>query len=432
MTAPRLRILIITQWFDPEPMFKGLLFAQELQGLGHDVRVLTGFPNYPDGHVYPGYRIRLFQHEVMGGIPVLRVPLYPSHDHSAVRRVLNYVSFAVSATVAALLMRRPDVAYVYHPPATVGLPAMMLKALKGVPYVYDVQDLWPDTLAATGMLTNPRALRIVNRVMDRIYRGAARIVVLSDGFRDILVRRSVPGRRIAVIPNWADEKQIDLSPRDGDRAAELGFDNTFTVTFAGTMGPVQALETVLQAADELRDETRLRFLLVGGGMEVEHLKAEAQRRGLDNVMFMPRRHVSEIGEILLLSDALLVHLSDDPLFSITVPSKTQAYLMAGRPILMGVRGDAARIVCDAGAGLVFEPENATQLVNAVRTLMALTAPERGGMGLAGQAYYRQHMSLQSGARRFSEVLQAASRLTRSSTRASILAARESKRRVHHA
>ncbi|MBB5642367.1 glycosyltransferase family 4 protein [Cryobacterium roopkundense] len=422
MTEPRLRILIITQWFDPEPMFKGLLFAQELQRLGHEVRVLTGFPNYPDGRVYPGYRIRVFQREVMGGIPVLRVPLYPSHDHSAVRRVLNYVSFAVSATVGALLTRRPDVAYVYHPPATVGLPALMLKALKGVPYVYDVQDLWPDTLAATGMLTSPRALRIVTRVMDRIYRGAARIVVLSEGFRQVLVARHVPARRIAVIPNWADEKQIDLRPRAGDRAAQLGFDDTFTITFAGTMGPVQALETVLQAAESLRDEAALRFLLVGGGMEVERLRLEARRRGLDNVVFMPRRRVSEIGEILLLSDALLVHLSDDPLFSITVPSKTQAYLMAGRPILMGVRGDAARIVADAGAGLVFEPQNAVQLDRAVRSLMALSAGERHGMGLAGQAYYRNNMSLASGAWRFSEVLRDASRATRT----------RPKRRVHHA
>ena len=421
-----MRILLITQWFDPEPMFKGLLFAQELKRLGHDVRVLTGFPNYPDGHVYPGYRMRLFQREVMGGIPVLRVPLYPSHDRSTGRRVLNYVSFAVAATVGALLASRPDVAYVYHPPATVALPALVLKALKGVPYVYDVQDLWPDTLAATGMLTDPRALGLVTGVMSRVYRSASRVVVLSEGFRTLLVARHVPAEKIEVIPNWADELQIDLTPGPSARAQELGFDGTFTITFAGNMGTVQALETVLTAAESLRDEKRLRFLLVGGGVEADRLKVSAGDRGLDNVVFLPRREVSQIGEILRLSDALLVHLLDDPLFAVTVPSKTQAYLMAGRPILMGVRGDAARIVADAGAGISFEPQNAAELGHAVRELMALSPEERARMGLAGQAYYRDNMSLRTGARRFADVLEAASRTGRSSR-----AERQTKRRVRH-
>jgi lipopolysaccharide/colanic/teichoic acid biosynthesis glycosyltransferase len=402
-----MRILMLTQWFDPEPTFKGLLFAQELQRLGHDVQVLTGFPNYPGGHIYDGYRIRLYQRESVGGVKVVRVPLYPSHDRSAVRRILNYVTFALSASIGAMLVRRPDVLYVYHPPATVGLPALALKLLKGVPYVYDVQDLWPDSLAATGMLNCPFVLRAVEKVMQTIYLGASRIVVLSQGFRTTLVSKGVPERRIDVIPNWADERQIELGSVHPHRGEELGFDGKFTVTFAGNLGRAQGLGTILDAAEILRNEKSLRFLLVGGGLEAEQLREEALRRKLTNVDFLPRRPISQMGEILTLSDALIVHLKDVPLFRVTVPSKTQAYLMAGRPILMGVRGDAAQIIADAGAGVAFEPENPRELASAVRRLMNMDKDRLQRMGQAGRTFYQQTMALSVGTRRFAQVFNAA-------------------------
>lgn len=404
-----LRILMITQWFDPEPTFKGLLFAQELKRQGHDVRVLTGFPNYPGGRLYDGYRVRFFQREVIDGIQVLRVPLYPSHDGSGLRRAANYLSFAVSASVGALVTSRPDVAYVYHPPATVGLPAILLKAVKGVPYVYDVQDLWPDTLAATGMLKSPRILTLIGILMRAVYKGASRVVVLSDGFRDALVSRSIPDKRIEVIPNWADEKQINVLTGADSRSQELGFEDTFTVTFAGNMGKGQALETVIEAAELLQREPGVRFLLVGGGVELDSLKRLAESKNLNNVVFMPRLPISEIGEILTLSQALLVHLRDDPLFKITIPSKTQAYLMAGRPILMGVRGDAAKMVSNAKAGFCFEPENPRQLADAVLSLMAMPDSERHAMGMAGQRYYSEQLSLAVGGQRFGALLQDSSK-----------------------
>ncbi|NEN05463.1 glycosyltransferase [Diaminobutyricibacter tongyongensis] len=399
---------MITQWFDPEPTFKGLLFAQELIRQGHDVEVVTGYPNYPGGKLYDGYTMTGFRREVVGGVRVLRVPLYPSHDGSAVKRIANYVSFAAAASVGVLAMGRPDVAYVYHPPATVCLPAVVLKALKGVPYVYDVQDLWPDTLAATGMLTHPRALAIVGRFMKGVYSGAARIAVLSDGFREALSTRGVPRSKVEVIHNWADEAQIDVSVTSDKPAEDLGFGDDFIVTFAGNLGKAQGLESVLDAAGLLREKTGLRFVFVGGGLEAENLQREARRRGLANVTFLPRRPISEMGNILTRSDALLVHLRDEPLFEITIPSKTQAYLMAGRPILMAVRGDAARLVECAGAGKVFEPESPAQLADAVTELMSLTPEARAELGRAGARFYQEKLSLKVGAARFGEVLRTAS------------------------
>lgn len=402
-----LRILLITQWFDPEPTFKGLLFAEELKAQGHDVRVLTGFPNYPGGKIYDDYRVKVFQRDIVHGINVLRVPLYPSHNGSGVARALNYVSFAISASIGVILTQRPDVAYVYHPPATVGLPAIILKALKGVPYVYDVQDLWPDTLAATGMINSPRILAFVGVMMKRVYNGASCIVVLSNGFREALIKRSIPESRIEVVPNWADEKQIDVSTQSSDNRRDS--DDKFTITFAGNMGKAQALDCVLEAAAILSSEPKLRFLLIGGGLELERLKRLAELKGLENVTFMPRVPISEIGQVLTRSQALLVHLRDDPLFEITIPSKTQAYLMAGKPILMGVRGDAANIIRAAKAGICFEPENPNQLADAVLEMMRLSEDERQQMGAAGKRYYHEQLSLSVGTRAFARILRAASR-----------------------
>ncbi|WP_412030344.1 sugar transferase [Deinococcus yunweiensis] len=401
-----MRILLITQWFEPEPTLKGFMFARELQRLGHEVEILTGFPNYPGGKLYPGYRVRPFQREMIEGIPVLRVPLYPSHDRSGARRALNYASFAASAAIGALLMRRPDVAYVYHPPATVGLPAIVLNALKGVPFVYDIQDLWPDTLAATGMLEQHRVLSAVGGWMNRIYRSAAHITVLSPGFKDRLVSRGVPDRKVTVVPNWTSEGG-GANQGPFTKPEEPGFAGHFNVVFAGTMGKAQGLETVLDAAEELKSEPQVRFVMIGGGVEAGQLEASAQLRGLDNVTFLPRRPVSEISSILAAADALLVHLKDDALFEITIPSKTQAYMYAGKPILMGVRGDAASLIGHASAGVAFDPENAHALAQAVRHLAALPKEQLVAMGDAGRRYYDEHLSLRQGAQQFSSLLEKA-------------------------
>jgi lipopolysaccharide/colanic/teichoic acid biosynthesis glycosyltransferase len=402
-----MRILLLTQWFDPEPTLKGLLFAQDLQRRGHDVQVVTGFPNYPGGQLYDGYHIRPMKPEVIDGVAVLRVPLYPSHDGSATHRVLNYLSFAGFATIGALLVCKPDVVYVYHPPATVGVPALVLKAIRGVPFVYDVQDLWPDTLAATGMLNNDRILRTVDHWMRLIYHASAKVVVLSGGFRDAIASRGTPEHKIAIIHNWADEYAIHLTKPSPARAKELGFAGKFNIVIAGNMGRAQALTTVLDAAGLLRDEPNIQFVLVGGGIDIDGLKAEASRRQLNNVAFLPRQPMHEIGEVLALADALLVHLKDDPLFEITVPSKTQAYLMAERPILMGVRGDAAALGQKTDAGLTFEPQHPDQLAAAVLKLKAMTVEDRMRLARNGSQFYRENLSFGIGTSKFLTVFEEA-------------------------
>ena len=242
----RKRVLLLTQWFDPEPTFKGLVFARELVKQGFDVEVITGFPNYPGGKVYPGYRVKLIQKEVIDGVTVTRVPLYPSHDRGAKGRILNYASFAASSLFYGLFFaKKADVMYAYHPPLTVGVTAALLRLFRRVPVVYDIQDMWPDTLRATGMFSNERALKVVSAVCDWVYKRVDHIVVLSPGFRRLLIERGVPSEKIDVIYNWCAEDSI--SDRGGDFPAGLPAEG-FRVLFAGNMGKAQALPAVLEAA----------------------------------------------------------------------------------------------------------------------------------------------------------------------------------------
>lgn len=395
------RVVLLTQWCDPEPTFKGLAFARELRSLGFEVEVVTGFPNYPGGEVYPGYRIRMIQREIIDGVQVTRLPLYPSHDGSAVRRIANYASFAASSLFYGLFMlKRPDVIYAYHPPLTVGVTAALLRILRRIPVVYDIQDMWPDTLRATGMLNNERALGIVSRVCQWAYSKVDHIVVLSPGFRRLLIERGVPGGKIDVIYNWCDEAALQSAAPDALNAA-FQADGRFRIVFAGNMGKAQALGTVIEAAELLaKQRPEITFVLVGSGIEVENLKRMVAAKNLDNISFIPRVPMNEVGAILGAADALLVHLKDDPLFAITVPSKTQAYMAIGKPLLMAVRGDAAELVERASCGVSALPENPQSLADAALRLADLSAAERSAMAANSRRFYETELSLSVGAKRF--------------------------------
>jgi glycosyltransferase involved in cell wall biosynthesis len=402
-----MRILMLTQWFTPEPDFKGLPFAKELVRLGHEVQVLTGFPNYPGGKVYDGYNIRPFQREVIDGIPVIRVPLYPSHDTSSIRRILNYISFALSAALLGpLLVKQADVVYVYHAPATIALPAMVLKILRRIPFVYDINDLWPDSLAASNMFNSRFLLKCVDLWCGLTYRMASHIVVAAPGFKVKLLERGIPESKIDVIYNWCNEVQQIAEP-DEDVAREPGMSGRFNLVFAGTMGKVQALDSVIDAAKVIAVKLpQVQFVFIGGGVEVERLKTRISAEGIVNCLFLPRRPVAEIGPILSLADVLLVHLQDAPLFEITIPSKTAAYMAVGRPILMAVRGDSADLLEEAGAGITCIPEDTDSIASAVERLAAMSQEERDEMGRRGVRYYQQELSLAVGARRFEIIFDA--------------------------
>lgn len=386
-----MRCLLLSQWYDPEPNFKGGILGRVLTDHGHHVTALTGFPNYPGGRIYPGYRLRWRQWEQRDGVRVLRVPLYADHSRSGAKRLLNYLSFAVSAaTIGAALCGPADVMWVYHPPLTVGIPAWWIGLLRRVPFVYEIQDMWPETLAATGMLPSGRAAKLLGWLARFIYARAAAITVISPGFKRNLIAKGVPADKIHVIPNWADEDIYRPMPRDETLGGEHGLCGKFNVMFAGVMGAAQALNNVLDAAEQLREQADIQFVLIGDGLEAERLRQAAQARGLGNVRFIGRQPAERMPHFFAWADALLVHLKRDPLFEITIPSKTMAYLACGRPIITCTAGDAAQVVGEADAGLACEPENASALAQAVRDLQAMTAEQREAMGQAGRRAYEQH------------------------------------------
>lgn len=389
------RIIYLSQLFDPEPTFKGHDFISGLEDRGFEVEVVTGFPNYPGGKVYQGYKIRPLVRETIGRTAVTRLAVYPSHDKSALKRIATYATFMITSFLyLTFRARRSDLVYVYYPALTAGLAAVAAKIFRRTPVLLDVQDMWPDSLGSSGMMKNRVLLGIANAACNFLYLRCDHILVLSPGFKALLVERGVPAEKITIVYNWADEP-----PAVEDRRLPEGFDSAdgFRVLFAGNMGAAQKLDTVIDAARCLRDQhPECVFYFMGGGIDKDRLAERARALDLHNVRFLPRVPLQDVQRFLAAADALLVHLADEPLFRITIPSKTQAYLYAGRPILMGVAGDAADLVREADAGHVFPPGDAEALADCVRQLIADGPLRRDEIGRHAQDFYRERLRRSKG------------------------------------
>lgn len=398
-----MRILLLTQWFDPEPNnIKALVFAKELKKRGHEVQVLTGFPNYPTGKIYKGYKLKLFHKEEVNGIKINRVWLYPSHDDSAIKRILNYGSFALAATILGpFLIGKIDVIYVYHPPATIALPALILKIFKRAPILLDVNDLWPDTLWATGMMKNKFVIKMIDLWCKFSYNVAKKINVLGDGMKTLLVERGIPEEKISVIPCWSNETQIDRTTKNEDIYTKYNLKNSFVGIYAGAIGSAQNLETLIESAYILREKLpNFKLVFVGHGTRLQVLKDKVEELKLNNVVFIPIVPPRELAGILNLADILFIHLKNDPLFEITVPSKTQLYLATGKPIVAGLKGDAAKIIEDSNGGIVCHPENSLEISEAIMKIYKMTSIERDDMSKRGMEYYNSNLSLAAGVDKF--------------------------------
>lgn len=401
---------MISQWYDPErgSAAQSGVIARSLMELGHRVEVVTGFPNYPTGEIYPGYRVRPYASENRQGIQVHRAALYPSHDANASRRSFNYLSFAVAA--AAVAVRKlpfADVCLVYATPATAAIPAMVLRSTRKVPFVVHVHDLWPDSVLASGFLKNWQNVvlsRVLHVYCNAMYRRAAVVAVTSPGMTERLVERGVPRRRIEFIPNWADEDVFRPTPADEELRARLGFNADLTVMYAGNLGEYQDLHTVVEAANLLRDRSDIEFTLVGEGVERESLERRVVQHGLRNVRFLGARSLSEMPQLLAFGDLQLVTLKQLEIFDTTLPSKLVATLASGRPVLGGLTGDAADLVRRSGAGEVVPPGSPEQLAEAIKRFSALSPQQREERGMAGRVYYVEHLGQASVAGRLSRLL----------------------------
>ena len=385
-----MKVLVLSQHYWPES-FRINDVVESLQRAGCTVSVLTGQPNYPEGAILPGYRAAaLGSAQHAAGYTIYRVPLAPRGKGSARRLAANYLSFVVSASILGpwvLRRRRFDVIFVYGTsPILQAIAGVVLKWTKGAALVTWVQDLWPQSLEVTGYVRNPRVLAVVASVVRWIYRRCDLLLVQSQAFV-ATVRAMAGATPVEYHPNPGELAFSQYTP---DGAPVLVLETGFNVVFAGNLGTVQALETVLNAAELLRPHLDVRLVLIGSGGRSEWLQREIAQRKLDNVRLPGRFAPQAMPGILAQASALLVSLARDPILSQTVPSKIQAYLAAGRPLIASLDGEGARVVTESGAGFTCAAEDAEALAQAVLDLRATTPEERRRMGEAGRSYYEQH------------------------------------------
>ena len=384
-----MRLLIVSQYFWPESFIINDI-VRMLDEQGHDIVVATGKPNYPDGKVFEGYRASGTQRErYLNKVEVLRVPLWPRGEGGAKNLVLNYLSFVLAGLLFLPWMLRKrefDAILVFAPsPITQAIPAIQLKWLKKAKLALWVQDMWPESLAATGFVRNPHLLKAVGWMVKAIYHCCDTLLVQSRAFIEP-VARYAEREKIFYYPNSMDVRPPAALMSIPSELSEL-LEKHFCVVFAGNLGTAQALGTLVQAAVHLRDDPQIRLVLVGSGSRLAWLKAQQQIYGLDNLVIPGRFPMEAMPQILERASALLVSLNDEEAFAQTIPSKIQAYLAAGKPSVACMNGEGARVVCEASAGLVSPAEQVLPLVANIRCMKALGDAERKEMGDSGRAYF---------------------------------------------
>ena len=384
-----MRVLILAIYHDPEPIPKTGELARELQKRGHDVTVVTAFPHYPTGKLYPGYRLAPWRWEVRDGVRVLRTFIYPYHGSRSSLRIVNYLTWMVSSLQAAWLTPACDVLYVWHPPLTVGVSAWIISKLKRIPYVYDVQDLWPESALASGLMKSGLVVNVLHRLADWVYDVAPRILVVSRAAAEALYHRGVQPAKVSVANHWVDTSAFQLASAR-DVRSEFGWQGRFVVMFTGNLGMVQGLETVIESALLLRENTQIHFVLVGDGADESRLRALAAERSLKNVQFVGRHPASAMPDFMRAADTLLVHLRPSEIADHAIPTKILSYMAAKRPILCASGGSSAELISEAEAGLIVEPGNPPALAAAVTRLASLASEERRKMGDSGHRYLAIH------------------------------------------
>ncbi|MFG6468707.1 glycosyltransferase family 4 protein [Roseateles sp. BYS87W] len=387
-----MRVLVVSQYFWPE-MFRVNEIVSELRARGHEVTVLTGRPNYPGGTVFDDYAADPAAFAKYHGAEVIRLPLRP-RGKGSLRLLLNYWSFVFWGCLLGpwkLRGRAFDAIFCFETsPITSALPAVLLRRVKRAPLLLWVLDLWPDTLSAVGMVKSERGLNAVGALVRFIYQRCDLILAQSKGFFPAIERWSRAPEKTRYFPQWG-EAAFDGDLDAVDVAPEVAaHDGHFKLMFAGNLGDAQDFPALLEAAEATRHRPDLHWLLVGDGRQAEWLHAEIERRGLQSTVFMLGRHPLErMPAFFKGADALLVSLRAEPIFAMTIPGKVSAYLSAGRPILAMLDGEGARVITEAGAGLVAPAGHGAALAQQALAMAALPAEARDAMGQRARAYARQ-------------------------------------------
>ncbi len=365
-----MHVLFLTDNFPPEvnaPASRTFEHCREWVKAGHRVTVITCAPNFPKGKVFDGYRNRLWQRETMEGIEVVRVWSYITANEGFARRVLDYQSYMVSAIIASLFIRKVDVIVGTSPQFFTACAAYVASRLKFRPYIFELRDLWPETIKAVGAMKNGRAIEWLEKLELFLYRKAARVVSVTQSFKKNLISRGIDGSKIEIITNGVDVSQFKPRAKDAELTKQLGLEGKFVAGYIGTHGLCHGLETLVTAAERLRG-TGIVFLFLGDGARKQFLRDMAAEKKLDNVVFIDSVPKAEVPRYWSILDVSVIHLQKAELFTTVIPSKLFESMGMGLPVLHGVEGESADIVRAEHAGIPFEPENVDELVAALRRL----------------------------------------------------------------
>jgi glycosyltransferase involved in cell wall biosynthesis len=404
------RILFLTHYFPPEvnaPASRTFEHCRAWARSGHEVAVVTNVPNHPAGRIYPGYRNALAQTETVAGIKVYRLWTFLAANKGILRRSLNYFSYLAMAILAAPFLPRTDVVVSTSPQFFCGLAGYFVSRIKRVPWVLEIRDLWPESIVAVGAVQRSLLLRWLVWLANFAYHKADRIVCVTDSFKDAIVAEGIPAEKIEVIKNGVDLEFFSADRSVGPEAARIpGLENTqgkFVVSYVGTHGMAHGLDSVLSAAEMVRDVPDVLFLLVGDGAERDHLIKQRDIMRLDNVVMLDQQPKTRMPAVWAVTDVSLVVLKDQPLFRTVIPSKIFESMAMMKPVILGVRGESERLLEESGAGVCVQPESPAQLARAVRRLYA-DADERRAMGVAGRQFVVERFDRQVLAARYAELL----------------------------
>jgi colanic acid biosynthesis glycosyl transferase WcaI len=403
-----MRILLLSTYFKPDIASTGVLMtylAEDLAGLGHDVTVVTTFPHYDTSKIWESHRGKLFQQDKHSSVNVYRLYVYvPKRKDALPGRLLNYATFNALSVLVGTLIGKPDIVLAPSPPLTNGLSADIISRVRRIPFVYNVQDIYPDIAIRMEVMTNPRVIAFFRRIEQYIYHRATALAVISEDFRRNLVAKGVPPRKVKVIPNFIDTDFVRPLPRHNGFSSEQGLDDKFVVFFGGNVGFSQGLETVLEAAANLENQKDILFLIVGNGAAKPGLKNCAQKLNLENVRFLPFQPHEVVPYMYASSNVCLVPLRKG-FAAESMPCKVYTITAAGRPLIASVDkdSDTHHFVQEAQCGLWVEPEDSDALTEAILDLCA-NEELREYLGRSGRQHVEAHYTRQAIAQRYDELL----------------------------